>query len=270
MTPFSLLVMPDFTDPSMWLSLLTLTFLEIVLGVDNVIFISIVANKLPVHQQAQARNWGLSLALFFRLLLLFAITWIVSLTEPVFILPFGGEESTSLPISWRDIILIVGGLFLIYKSTVELHNKMESRHSTSNTVGKTTLTLVLTQIILVDMVFSFDSILTAIGLVDNVSVMVIAVIVSMGVMLAFAGQIGAFVNRHPTMQVLALTFLVLIGFMLILEGLHQHVPKAYIYAAIGYALAVEFINMRIRKSKEPLQLHGVLEDAVEKGMVEKP
>lgn len=237
-------------DFSLLISLLTLTFMEIVLGIDNIIFISITADKLPAHQQAKARVLGIILALVMRIALLFSIAWIVALTTPVLIiqLPHWIHEAP-YALSWRDIILFVGGLFLLAKSTTEIHSKMEG-HKEKTTSDKTVVfQKVVLQIVLLDVVFSFDSILTAVGLVDEIWVMVVAVAVSMGIMLAAAGSISAFINKHPTVKVLALAFLLLIGFMLVLEGLHFHVPKGYIYFAIAFSLLVELINMRIRRHK---------------------
>jgi predicted tellurium resistance membrane protein TerC len=252
-----LLTLADLANPDILISLLTLTFLEIVLGIDNVIFISIVANKLPAHQQAKARNWGLMLALVFRLALLFAITWIVQLTEPVISLSFLSDANGQpLGLSWRDLILIVGGLFLVGKSTLEIHHKLEKaeQKSAGQQLAYATMGAVLTQIVLVDLVFSFDSILTAIGLVKDVGVMVIAVIASMVVMLAFAGPISRFINRQPTLQVLALAFLILIGIMLISEGFHHKFSKSYVYVAMAFSLAVEFVNIRLRKNHSNVEL----------------
>lgn len=251
---------PDFSDPSVWLSLLTLTFLEIILGVDNIIFISIVANKLPEKQQARARYIGLLLAMGFRILLLLTISWIIRLTDPVITLPFikqeGGEP---FGISWKDIILILGGLFLIVKSTLEIHHKLEKAIVKETTPTYSSLKAVILQIVLVDAVFSFDSILTAIGLVDNVIVMIIAVIVSILVMMAFSGSISRFINRHPTLQMLALAFLIVIGVLLVAEGFHQKISKSYVYTAIAFSLAVELLNMRLRKGSDPVKLKTELE-----------
>ncbi len=233
------------------IALLTLTFLEIVLGVDNIIFISIVSNKLPQHQQAKARNIGLALAMIFRVALLLGITWIIGFTEPLFTV-FNHE------VSGRDLILAAGGLFLLAKSTSEIHHKIEGEdHSEDDNGKKATLASTLVQIVLLDMVFSFDSILTAIGLTEEVIIMIIAVIISIGVMMLFAGAISRFINDHPTLQILALSFLILIGFMLIVEALHYEVPKGYIYFAVGFSLLVEVLNMRFRKSRtKPVQLRG--------------
>jgi predicted tellurium resistance membrane protein TerC len=224
------------------IALLTLTLLEIVLGVDNIIFISIVSSKLPVEQQAKARNIGLSMALVFRVGLLFFITYIIGMTKPLFTI---FEQA----ISGRDIILIAGGLFLLAKSTSEIHGKMEGgEHQVKAKVAS--FGKIIFQIVLLDMVFSFDSILTAVGLSDQLLIMVTAVVISMGVMMAFSGAISRFISNHPTLQILALSFLILIGFMLILDGLGFHVPKGYIYFSVAFSLLVELLNMRFRKSRK--------------------
>ncbi|HQX73884.1 MAG TPA: TerC family protein [Chitinophagaceae bacterium] len=252
---------PDFADPSVWISLLTLSFLEIVLGVDNIIFISIVSNKLPESQQPKARSLGLLLAMVFRILLLLTITWIIKLTNPVFTIPFIEENGAPIGISWKDIILLLGGIFLIAKSTLEIHHKLEKSATPKNKVVYTAFSAVIFQIVLVDAVFSFDSILTAIGLVDNVIIMIIAVIISMLVMIAFAGAISAFINRNPTLQMLALAFLIVIGIMLIAQGFHQQISKSYIYTAMAFSLFVELLNMRLRRNVEKVQLNtGESED----------
>jgi predicted tellurium resistance membrane protein TerC len=226
------------------ISLLTLTFLEIVLGVDNIIFISIVSNKLPKHQQARARNIGLIMALGFRIALLFGISFIIGLTAPLFVV-------WDYAISGRDLVLVLGGLFLLAKSTSEIHEKMEGEsHEAGSTKIATTLSKTIVQIVLLDIVFSFDSILTAVGLSDHLSIMITAVVISLVVMMVFAGRIAAFINNHPTLQILALSFLILIGFMLILDGLGQHVPKGYIYFAVAFSLIVEVINLRMKKKNK--------------------
>ena len=231
------------------IALLTLTFLEIVLGVDNIIFISIVSNKLPKNQQARARNIGLVLAMVFRVGLLLGITWIIGFTEPLFTIFNHG-------VSGRDLILAAGGLFLLAKSTSEIHHKIEGEDPASESSGKkASLGATIVQIVLLDMVFSFDSILTAVGLTEEVIIMIIAVIISIGIMMIFAGAISRFINDHPTLQILALSFLILIGFMLIVEALHYEVPKGYIYFAVGFSLLVEILNMRFRKSN-PVKLRG--------------
>jgi len=260
------MIFPDFGDPSVWLSLLTLTFLEIILGVDNIIFISIVANKLPEAQQQKARYLGLLLAMGFRILLLLTITWIIRLTVPVITIGFiKTDDGTPFGLSWKDIILLLGGLFLIIKSTLEIHHKLENAIKAESGAGPvySSLTAVIVQIVLVDAVFSFDSILTAIGLVDNVIVMIIAVIISIVIMMVFARTISRFINRHPTLQMLALSFLILIGVLLVAEGFHQKISKSYVYTSIAFSLAVELLNMRLRKSSDPVKLRAELQERKE-------
>lgn len=234
--------MEIFLQTETWIALLTLTFLEIVLGVDNIIFISIVSNKLPESQQAKARSLGLAFALVFRILLLLGISYIIQFTQPL-ITVFDFE------LSGRDLILAGGGMFLLFKSTVEIHHKMEGKAELVKPNSANNFARVIFQIILLDLVFSFDSILTAIGLVEEVSIMIIAVTISIIVMMAFAGKISSFINKHPTLQILALSFLILIGFMLLVEGFHVEVPKGYIYFAVFFSLAVEVINMRMKKKE---------------------
>lgn len=248
----------NLTDPGVITALLTLTVLEIILGVDNIIFISIVTNKLPVQQQPRARLIGLLLAMAFRIVLLLTISWIISLTAPVFRIPFIIENDEPLAISWKDIILIAGGIFLVFKSTLEIHHKLEKAkpENTKQTASPNAFSAVILQIVLVDAVFSFDSILTAIGLVDEVWVMIAAVVISMTIMILFSGVISRFINRHPTLQILALAFLIMIGVMLVAEGFHQHVNKSYIYTAIAFSLIVELINMRLRKNHPPVDLNN--------------
>ncbi|PVY44070.1 TerC family protein [Pontibacter virosus] len=246
--------MEIFANPDTWISLLTLTFMEVVLGIDNIVFISIIVSRLPKEQQAKGRNIGLTLALVFRIILLMFIAWIVSASNPIFSinLPFTDED---FPVSWRDIILFAGGLFLLAKSVTEIHNKLEGEvegHDAGQ--GTATLGKVLIQIILIDIVFSFDSILTAVGLAQEILVMVIAVIIAMGIMLVFAKYVSEFVNKHPTVKMLALSFLLLIGFMLVVEALHQHIPKGYIYFAMFFSLMVEMLNLKLRKKTEPVHL----------------
>ena len=249
--------LPDFSDPSVWISLLTLTFLEIILGVDNIIFISIVSNKLPESQQKRARFIGLMLAMGFRILLLLTITWIIRLVDPVFTIPFiEQEDGKPFGMSWKDIILLAGGIFLVFKSTLEIHHKLEKAVEKEATPKYSKLSAVILQIVLVDAVFSFDSILTAIGLVENVVVMIIAVVISIIIMMVYAGKISAFINKHPTLQMLALSFLIVIGIMLIAEGFHQEISKSYIYTAIAFSLVVEILNMRLRKKSEPIKLNN--------------
>ncbi len=236
-----------------WIALLMLTFLEIVLGVDNVIFISIVTNRLPVDNRKYARRLGLSIALVFRILLLTIISWMTkSMIEPLFTV-FG------LGFSIRELILMAGGLFLLAKSTSEIHAKMENLHDTGHSAGGSVFSKVILQIVLLDIVFSFDSILTAVGLTRELLIMIIAVIISLFIMIFFADKIGKFIADHPTIEILALSFLILIGFMLVLEGFHIEVPKAYIYFAVFFSLLVEMINMRIQKKHHPVVLNPGIE-----------
>ncbi len=223
------------------ISLLTLTFLEIVLGIDNIVFISIVGSRLPADQQKKVRILGLSLALIGRILLLLGIEWIIGLTKPIFTI-------NTFEFSFRDLILIVGGMFLIAKSTSEMHKKLEvSKEEEKKNLKKQTFRSAIIQIILLDLVFSLDSIITAVGLVDQVYIIIIAIVISMGVMLAFSRAISDFINNHPTMKLLAIAFLLMIGTVLVIEGLHVHVPKGYIYFSMAFALGIELLNMRIRK-----------------------
>jgi predicted tellurium resistance membrane protein TerC len=248
---------PDFSDPAIWISLLTLTFLEIVLGVDNIIFISIISDKLQPDQQKRARTMGLLLAMAFRILLLLAITWIMKLTEPLFSIPFIKKDGEPIGISWKDLILMAGGIFLIAKSTLEIHHKLEKPVQEEGAKPVyTKFANVVIQIVLIDMVFSFDSILTAIGLVDEVLIMIIAVVISIGIMIAFSGAISRFINRNPTLQMLALAFLIAIGIMLVAEGFHQEINKSYIYTMIAFSLVVELLNMRLRKKSESIKLRN--------------
>jgi predicted tellurium resistance membrane protein TerC len=241
-----------FLQPSSWIALLTLTFLEIVLGIDNILFISIVSKGLPDLQQKRARTVGLSLALVMRIGLLFGINYITRLTNPLFSI-FGTD------LSGRDLVLMAGGMFLVFKSVMEVHQKMEGEDS-EKTSKSATLLNVIVQIVLLDMIFSFDSILTAVGLTEHLLLMIIAVVISMGVMMVFAGSISNFIHNHPTLEVLALSFLILIGFMLFIEGWHHHVPKGYIYFAVFFALVVEIINMRMRKARNPVKLKRRMEE----------
>jgi predicted tellurium resistance membrane protein TerC len=259
------MVFPDFSDPAIWLSLLTLTFLEIVLGVDNIIFISIISDKLDPSQQKKARNIGLLLAMAFRVGLLLTITWIMRLRDPLFTIPFVKNEGVPIAISWKDLILMAGGLFLIFKSTLEIHSKLEkpAHASTTKKTVYASLSSVILQIVLIDAVFSFDSILTAIGLVDEVVVMIIAVVISIIIMMIFAGGISRFINNHPTLQMLALSFLIAIGIMLVAEGFHQKISKSYIYTMIAFSLLVELLNMRLRKNSESIKLNKRLDEGSE-------
>jgi predicted tellurium resistance membrane protein TerC len=261
--------LPNFASPDIWLSLVTLTFLEIVLGVDNIIFVSIVANQLPKAEQPRARNYGLMLALVFRLLLLLGIGFILSLDQPIFQVPFIKEHGEAVGLSVKDLILLFGGVFLIYKSTQEIGEKLEGHETESEKKANSTLAGVIFQICVVNIVFSFDSILTAIGMTQEVVVMMIAVVISILVMMAFSGPISTFINKHPTMQMLALSFLILIGVMLVAEAFHQHVSKGYIYFAIAFSMGVEILNMRMRKSsRKTVQLNSVHKDRADKAALD--
>jgi predicted tellurium resistance membrane protein TerC len=242
--------MEIFLHPETWLALLTLTFFEVVLGIDNIIFISIVSNKLPAEIRAKTRNMGLLLAMGVRILLLLTITWVMKFTEPLFNVPHWMSEDGS--ISGRDLILIFGGMFLIAKSTREINHEMEGEEESIEQNGgkKTNITGVIIQIILLDIIFSFDSILTAVGLTNEVIIMIIAVVLSIGIMIIFSGRISDFIHKHPSMEVLALGFLILIGFMIFLEGLAKEVPKGYIYFAIVFSMVIEMINIRVRNRRK--------------------
>jgi predicted tellurium resistance membrane protein TerC len=230
-----------FAHPDAWISLITLAFLEIVLGVDNIIFISIVTNKLPVAKQRRTRNIGLLLALVFRIGLLLAIAWIIGLTAPIFTI-LGNA------FSGRDLILIGGGFFLIAKATSEIHEKVANKETEKKVSAAATVGSVILQIILIDVIFSFDSILTAVGLTQHVMVMIIAVVIAMIVMMFFAGAISKIINKYPTLQMLALSFLIMIGLTLILEGFEVHVNKAFVYVAVLFSLSVELLNIRLRRN----------------------
>ena len=236
------------SDPQAWLGFVTLAVLEIVLGVDNVVFISILAGKLPADQRARARRLGLGLAMITRILMLLSISWIVRLTAPLFTVL--GEE-----ISGRDLVLLVGGLFLLAKATHEIHNKLEGQEGEGSVRVAPSFTSVIVQILLLDVVFSLDSVITAIGMVQQVGVMIAAVVVAVIFMMAFAGAISDFVERHPTVKMLALSFLLMIGVMLIGESLDHHIPKGYVYFAMAFSVFVETLNIRLRKAGEPVQLH---------------
>jgi predicted tellurium resistance membrane protein TerC len=235
-------------EPQLWVAFITLVALELVLGVDNVIFISILAGKLPTTLQQRARVIGLSLAVVSRLLLLLSLSWIIRLTAPVF-------SVLNFIVSGRDIILIVGGLFLIGKATHEIHDKLEGEEGHASARVKATFSSFLVQVFLLDMVFSLDSVITAVGMVDRIEIMTAAVVIAAGVMIFSSGPLSTFVERHPTIKMLALAFLLLIGFTLIVEGLHQHIPKGYIYFAMSFSLFVEFLNLRLRKTGAPVKLH---------------
>ena len=241
-----------FSDPATWTALLTLTALEIVLGIDNIIFISILADRLPADQRQRARTTGLLLAMLMRIAMLFSIGWILGLTQTLFTVaghPFNG----------RDLILLLGGLFLIYKSTTEIHAKLEGEeHEQEAGAGTVSFSSVIIQIVLLDIVFSLDSVITAIGMTTNITIAVVAVVISICIMLGAAKPLADFVNRHPTVKILALSFLLLIGMTLFAEGLGQHIPKGYIYFAMAFSVVVEILNLRLRKKSEPVHLHQQL------------
>lgn len=243
-------------SPENLLSLITLTFMEIVLGIDNLVFLSIVSGRLPKEQQPLARRIGLGLALGMRIILLGFASWLVSLKEPVVTILSHG-------FSWRDIILLIGGIFLLYKATSEIHHKLEGDEGSDNPSKKSTFAQIILQIVLLDIVFSFDSILTAVGLVEHLPIMIAAVVISMIIMLIFVNTISDFIEQHPSLKMLALSFLILIGVMLILEGFGEHIPKGTIYFAIFFSLGVEVLNMRVRKSKsKPVDLRDEISNKV--------
>lgn len=280
-----LLTMPDFTSGDVWVSLLTLTLLEIVLGVDNIIFLSIMSAKLPPEEQPKARNIGLMLAMGLRIILLFGLSWIISLKDPLFYihLPWvdtaaaeGGGHAAPF-VNGQGLILFIGGLFLLYKATSEIHHKLEGSDEDDDPKvpkGKSALSQVIIQIALINIVFSFDSILTAVGLANNLLIMIIAVILSVVVMMVFSGPVSKFVNEHPTVQMLGMSFLILIGFSLIAEAAHlghfidSAIPKGYLYFAIFFSLFTETLNIRMKKSKKPIQLHGYGETAKKRGLLD--
>ena len=238
----------NLADPQIWIGFLTLTILEIVLGIDNVVFISILAAKLPQDQQAKARQLGLTLALITRIILLLTISWIVGLTKPLF-------HVMEHPVAGRDLILGLGGLFLIWKATHEIHNKLEGEEGHASARVAPTFASVIIQILLLDVVFSLDSVITAVGMVKQVPVMIAAVIIAVGFMLVFAGKISAFIERHPTVKMLALSFLILIGVTLVAESFHREIPKGYIYFSMAFAVGVEILNINLRKKSKPVHLH---------------
>ena len=234
-------------DPNAWIALLTLTVLEIVLGIDNIVFISILSNKLPEHQREKARQIGLALALISRILLLLSINWVKNATTPVVTLPFGPKELAE--ISWRDIILGGGGLFLIWKSVKEIHAKLEGEDAHGEAGPVNSMASVLIQIMILDVVFSLDSVITAVGMADQIGVMILAVVIAVGFMLLFSGKISSFVEHHPTVKMLALAFLVLIGVNLLAEAGGQHIPKGYTYFAMAFAVLVEMLNLKMKTGK---------------------
>ncbi len=238
------------SDPQAWIAFATLTVLELVLGIDNIVFISILAGKLEAGQQAKARYLGLALALVMRVILLFSLTWVIGLTAPLFTVL--GEE-----ISGRDLVLMVGGLFLLGKATHEIHGSLEGEEGHKETKAYSSFASVLIQIMLLDIVFSLDSVITAVGMVDDIRIMIGAVVIAIIFMMAFSGPIGRFVQKHPTVKMLALSFLLLIGVTLIAESLDHHIPKGYVYFAMAFSVFVEMLNLRLRKTKvEPVHLRG--------------
>jgi predicted tellurium resistance membrane protein TerC len=253
------------SDPEIWISLITLTVLEIVLGIDNIVFISILSGKLPANKQKKARQTGLALAMITRVLLLLSLTWIMKLTSPLFnvgewIGINSGEWHEKLAISGRDLILLIGGLFLIYKSTAEIHEKLEGEEHETKTKTVHTFSAVIIQILILDIVFSLDSVITAVGMADNIGVMIAAVVIAVGVMLISAGSISNFVNKHPTVKMLALSFLLLIGVSLLAESLEQHIPKGYIYFAMAFSVLVEMLNLKMKSKSAPVKLRNSPEE----------
>lgn len=236
-------------EPQGWIALATLTALELVLGIDNIIFLTILAGKLEPSQRDRARRLGLALAMLMRIALLFALSWMIRLTQPLF-------SVFQHPVSGRDLILIVGGLFLLAKSTHEIHEKLEGHEREISRKVSASFTSVLVQIVIMDMVFSLDSVITAVGMVDEIAIMVTAVVLAVGLMMAFAKPVGSFVDRHPTVKMLALSFLLLIGMTLVADGLGQHIPKGYIYFAMGFSVLVEALNLRLRRVETPVKLRS--------------
>jgi predicted tellurium resistance membrane protein TerC len=252
------------SNPEIWISLVTLSVLEIVLGIDNIIFISILAGKLPENQQKKARQLGLALAMITRVLLLLSLSWMMTLTTPLFnaanlIGLTEGEWVEKLAISGRDLILLIGGLFLIYKSTSEIHEKLEGAENSAGTKKKLSFSSTIVQILLLDIVFSLDSVITAVGMASHVEVMIAAVIIAVIVMMLAAGGISNFVNNHPTVKMLALSFLLLIGVSLLAEAFEQHIPKGYVYFAMAFSVLVEMLNLRVKSKTKPVQLHNTPE-----------
>jgi predicted tellurium resistance membrane protein TerC len=245
------------TNPEIWIGLLTLTVLEIILGIDNIVFISILAGKLPQAQQAKARQTGLSLALITRVLLLCGLAWMVRLTKPLFHIPTLGILHEPHSVSGRDLILICGGLFLLWKSTREIHDKLEGEDGEVSSRVTPKFANVVIQILLLDIVFSLDSVITAVGMARQLGVMIAAVIIALIFMLIFAGRISDFIHRHPTLKMLALSFLLLIGCALVAEGFHKEIPKGYIYFAMAFSVGVESLNLRLRARQKlsPLEFH---------------
>ena len=242
------------TNPEIWISLITLTVLEIVLGIDNIVFITILSDKLEESKRHQARQIGLGLAMVMRIGLLLSLNWLIGLTEPIL-------HIASFEFSGRDLIMLAGGLFLLGKSTFEIHDKLEGEHEAASTKVKATLANVIVQIMLLDIVFSLDSVITAIGMANHVGVMIAAVIIAVGIMLLSLDTISNFISHHPTLKMLALSFLLLIGFSLVAEGFEQEIPKGYIYFAMGFSIFVEMLNIRVRKHAEPVKLRPELPTA---------
>ncbi|HWS03902.1 MAG TPA: TerC family protein [Gammaproteobacteria bacterium] len=235
-------------DPQAWIALVTLTLLEIVLGIDNIIFISILTGKLPVHQQPRARTIGLAFAMITRIMLLYSLVWLTRLTEPLFTL-------IQMEISIRDLVLIVGGAFLLAKSTMELHSSLEGpQQPTSQAAAAQVFAMVIVQIAIIDIVFSLDSVITAVGMAQDIEVMALAIVIAVFFMMGFAGTVSRFVDTHPTLKVLALSFLLIVGMALIADGLEFHIPRGYIYFAMGFSVFVESLNIRMRRKIEPVHL----------------
>lgn len=251
------------STPEAWISLITLTILEIVLGIDNIVFISILAGKLPQNQQKKARQLGLALAMITRVLLLFSLSWVMQLTSPLFnigewVSVDNSEWLEKLAISGRDLILIIGGLFLIYKSTHEIHQKLEGDEEAGVTRKAHSFVGIIVQILILDIVFSLDSVITAVGMADHIEIMIAAVVIAVGIMMVSAGAISNFVNKHPTVKMLALSFLLLIGVSLLAEGLDQHIPKGYIYFAMAFSVLVEMLNLKMKgKAQAPVELRNM-------------
>ncbi|MEJ5993913.1 TerC family protein [Pedobacter sp. Du54] len=259
------------STPEAWISLLTLTILEIVLGIDNIVFISILSGKLPQSQQKKARQLGLALAMITRVLLLLSLSWVMGLTSPLFNMGnwigiTNQEWLEKLAISGRDLILLIGGLFLIYKSTHEIHNKLEGDEQSESNMKANSFAGTIVQILVLDLVFSLDSVITAVGMAEHIEIMIAAVIIAVIVMMISAGAISDFVNNHPTVKMLALSFLLLIGVSLLAEGLDQHIPKGYVYFAMAFSVLVEMLNLKMKKNhKKPVKLRNVPKNVDEKG-----
>jgi predicted tellurium resistance membrane protein TerC len=265
--------MEIFADAESWVSLVTLTVLEIVLGIDNVIFISILSDKLPAHQQNKGRKLGLAGAMITRILLLLSITWVMTLTNPLFniaglINATDPEWVEKLAISGRDLILIIGGLFLIYKSTAEIHHKIEGEEEDADKVKPHSFWATIVQIMLLDIVFSLDSVITAVGMAKHVEIMIAAVVIAVGIMIWASGSVAGFVNKHPTVKMLALSFLLLIGVSLLAEAFEQHIPKGYIYFAMAFSILVEMLNLKMR-AKRNAKTNAMVKAAVKKAIAQK-